>query len=88
VIICPKKMEKARMERVDNQVNGKVPAAETDNRSNRQISEDDATVKAPARVKAGAARADRDKAAARNVAAVEIVQLKIIQTRRIRSCQD
>jgi len=65
------------MERADNQVKGKVPAAGTTNRSNRRISKDDAAVKAPAKVKAGAAVADRDRAAARDVAAVEIVQLKI-----------
>ena len=76
MLICPKGMEKARMERVDNQAKGKVPAAGTTNRSNRQIREDDPAVKVPVRVKAGAAVADRDRAAARDVVAVEIVQLK------------
>jgi hypothetical protein len=64
------------MERVDNQAKGKVPAAGTTNRSNRQIREDDPAVKVPVRVKAGAAVADRDRAAARDVVAVEIVQLE------------
>ena len=70
-------MEKARMERVDNQAKGRVPAAGTANRSHRQTREGDAAVKVPARVKAGAAVVDRDRAAAQDVVAVEIVQLKL-----------
>jgi len=77
VSICLKEMEKARMERVDNQAKGEAPAAGTANRSYRQIREDDPAVKVPARVKAGVAAADRDGAAARDVVAVVIVQLKV-----------
>jgi hypothetical protein len=76
VSICLKEMEKARMERVDNQAKGEAPAAGTTNRSNRQIRKKDPAVKVSARVKAGAVVADRDRAAARDVVAVEIVQLK------------
>ena len=65
------------MERVDNQAKGEAPAAGTANRSYRQIREDDPAVKVPARVKAGVAAADRDGAAARDVVAVVIVQLKV-----------
>ena len=66
------------MERVDNQAKGEAPAAGTANRPHHQIREDDPAVKVPARVKAGAAVVDRDRdrAAAQDVVAVEIVQLK------------
>jgi hypothetical protein len=65
-------MEKARMERVDNQAKGAAPAAGTANRPHHQIRADDPAVKVPARVKA----TGMDGAAARDVVAVVIVQLK------------
>ena len=65
------------MERVDNQAKGEAPATGTANRSQHQIREDDPAVKVPARVKSGVAATDRDGAAARDVVAVVIVQLKV-----------
>jgi len=60
------------MERVDNQAKGAAPAAGTANRPHHQIRADDPAVKVPARVKA----TGMDGAAARDVVAVVIVQLK------------
>jgi len=67
-------MEKARRERVDNQAEDKVRAAETANRSNRKVSAAKAAVAVPAREKAEVAVVDR--AVARDAVAAKIVELK------------
>ncbi|WP_372681267.1 hypothetical protein [Desulfosarcina sp.] len=67
-------MEKALTERVDNQAEDWDPAAKTASRSNRKIKEEDATVAVAARVKAGVAAVDSDKAAAQDAVAVAVVE--------------
>lgn len=66
-------MEPARTDRASNQAEERVPAARTTNRRNRQVKAAGATVKVPARVRAGVAVVDRDKAAV-------AVAVKIIKT--------
>ena len=67
---CPEETKPARTERVDNQAEDRVPAARTASRSNRKIKAAGAAVKVPARVKAGVAVVDRDKAEAQDAVAV------------------
>ena len=69
-------MEKALTERVDNQAEDWDPAAKTASRSNRKIKEEDAAVTVAARVKAGVAAVDSDKAAAQDAVAVKTVEQK------------
>ena len=71
-------MEKARTERADNQAEERVPAAKTASRPNRKIKEEDAAVEVPARVTAGVAVVDRDKAAAQ-VAVAVVVAVKTVE---------
>jgi len=63
-------MEKARMERVDNQAEDRDLAARTTNRANRKVRKENAEVEVPAKGKAGVAAADRDKVAVREAGAV------------------
>lgn len=72
-------MEKARTERVDNQVEDRVPAARTANRSDRKTRAVKAAVRVPAKVKVGEAVVDRDRAAARDEVAVKIVDFILMK---------
>jgi hypothetical protein len=65
-------MEKALTERVDNQAEDRDLAARTANRSNRKVRKVKAAVAVAARVKAGVAVADKDKAVARDAVAVAV----------------
>ena len=65
-------MEKARLERVDNQAEDRDLVARAANRSNRKVREVKAAVAVAARVKAGVAVADKDKAVARDAVAVAV----------------
>ena len=84
------------MERVDNQAEDRDLVARAANRSNRKVREVKAAVAVAARVKAGVAVADKDKAVARDAVAVAVKTvdaetghvLPKTQTRRIVSCQD
>jgi hypothetical protein len=67
-------MEKARMERVDNQAEDRDLAARTANPSNRKVRTENAAVAVPAKGKAGVAAADRDKVAVREAVAVKTVE--------------
>ena len=64
------------MERVDNQAEDRVPAAKTASRPNRKIKEEDAAVEVPARVKAGVAVVDRDRAEAQDAVAEKTAEQK------------
>lgn len=66
-------MEPARMDRVDNQAEDRVPAVEAASPIVHKAREADAVVVVPARAKAGVAAADRDRAAAQAVAVAKIV---------------
>ena len=89
-------MEKALTERVDNQAKDRGPAAKTASRSHRKIKAEDAAVVVAAKVKAGVAVVDRDRAEARDAVAVAVKTvdpetshtLPRTQTRRLVSCQD
>jgi hypothetical protein len=63
-------MEKARIQRVDNQAEDRDLAARTTNRANRKVRKENAEVEVPARVKAGVPVADR--AVARDAVAVAV----------------
>ncbi|MFO7715319.1 hypothetical protein [Desulfosarcina sp.] len=87
-------MEKARMERVDNQAGDRDLVARTANRSNRKVREAKAVVAVAARVKAGVAVADKEVARDAVAVAVKRVDtetgyaLPRTRTRRTVTCQD
>lgn len=87
-------MEKARMERVDNQAEDRDHVARATNRSNRKVREVKAAVAVAAKVKVAVAVADKDKEVARDAVVVKTVDtetghaLPRTQTRRIVTCQD
>ena len=87
-------MEKARTERVDNQAEDRVPAARTASRFNRKIKEEAVAVAVAARVRAGVAVVERDRAEVLDAVAVKTVDtetghaLPRTQTRRLVSCQE
>jgi hypothetical protein len=72
-------MEKARMVRANDQAEDRDPAVRTANRPNRKVRMENAVVAVPARVKAGVAVADKDRAVAQDAVAVKTVEIKFMQ---------
>jgi hypothetical protein len=66
--LCPEETEQARTARVDNQAGDKAPAVEAISQLKAKVRAEDGAV-----VEAGAAVADKDRAAAQAVVAVKIV---------------
>jgi hypothetical protein len=89
-MICPEETELARMDRVDNQVRDKVLVARVVKPLAPGAGEDDAVVVEPARERAAAVAADRDRVAVKAVDAVRNANPNrfIIKEGGTTSCQD